>query len=483
MSRYAVGAAAVRDYCARYRDLIDDWPAFAEVIVAPLPTCIWANPARISAAGLSDLLAGEGLVSQPMGWQPTGLRLAAGVRAGRHWWYCAGLAHAQEEASQLPVTLLDLAPGQRVLDLCAAPGGKTAQIAFALDNRGTLLANDFAPERIKALVGNLDRLGVVNAAVTCHDGANYPTAAGQFDRVLADVPCTSEGTLRRNPDQVRRLEGQPSERLAARQRALLRKAVQRCRPGGRVLYSTCTFAPEENEFVVADILAELDGRLNLLPLQVLGLTTAPGVTDWRGRRLDPALEQCLRLWPHQNDTGGFFVALLEKDRTLPCEPDAVVAAAEIEPGDREWLEWTNARFGLSSEAWSAWRIHRQTRRGLHLIAADLAAPAHPRPEGRGLFFQRTNVRPTKLTTAGALLFGPHAQCHRLELDAAQRDAFLGRKTLTPAPAQVRDLTPGQVLVTYRGFALGLAVWHRSGELESLFPRRWSGCTAGSDDAD
>jgi NOL1/NOP2/sun family putative RNA methylase len=465
----------LRASLTRYRDLIDDWPAFCEAIARPLPTCLWANPARIAAGALAELLAGEAIAAAPLAWRADGLRLAPGVRSGRHWWYCAGLAHAQEEASQLPVTLLDLAPGQRVLDLCAAPGGKTAQIAFALGNRGTLVANDLAAERIKALVGNLDRLGIVNTTVTRGDGANFPTAAGQFDRILVDAPCSSEGTLRRNPDRAADLDVALSERLAARQRALLRKAVQRCRPGGRIVYSTCTFAPEENELVVADILAEQGGRLRLCAAEVPGLKTAPGVTAWAGRTLDPSLAQCLRLWPHDNDTGGFFVAVLEKDPTAPGEPEPAPAVLAAEPGDEDWVEALTDRYGLPEGLWRDLRIQRQTRRGLHLVAADHRPPVAPGAEGRGLFFQRTNIRPPKLTTAGALLLGNQATRHRLELTATQRDAYLAREDLVPSAQQVAEAAPGQVIVTYRGFPLGLAIWHRSGTLASLFPSRWSGC--------
>jgi NOL1/NOP2/sun family putative RNA methylase len=298
---------------ARYRALVDDWDAFAAALGRPLPPCIWANPTRISVAELADLLAEQGLEAQPVPGLPAALRLPEETKAGRNWWYCAGLAHAQEEVSQLPATLMDLAPGQRVLDLCAAPGGKTAQIAFALGNRGTLVANDIAHARIKALQGNLDRLGVVNVTTTCCDGANWPSASGQFDRILVDAPCSSEGTLRRTPSLLPRLDPDSALRLGPRQRALLRKAVQRCRPGGRILYSTCTFAPEENELVVADILAEHPGLLRLVPASVPGFIAMPGVTRWNGRELPSELAHCLRIWPHHRDTGGFFMAILEKD--------------------------------------------------------------------------------------------------------------------------------------------------------------------------
>ena len=462
---------------SRYRGVVDDWDAFAAALCRPLAPCIWAHPARITVTALRALLAEDGLDASPIHWLPGALRLPVEARSGQHWWYCAGLAHGQEEVSQLPVHLLDLRLGQRVLDLCAAPGGKTAQIALALGNRGTLVANDIAQVRIKALQGNLDRLGIVNCTTTCSDGANWPAAAGQFDRILVDAPCSSEGTIRRNPSLISRLDPESPARLSPRQRALLRKAVQRLRPGGRLIYSTCTFAPEENEFTVADILAEYPGQVRLVPAAVPGLVTAPGLTRWEGRSLPAELALALRIWPHHNDTGGFFIAVLEKDPALPPEPEP--AAADLDPSDSaEWLDHLNEHYGLPADWFADLHAQRQTRRGLHLMAADHRPPAVPPAEGSGLFFHRTNVRPSKPTTAAALLFGPAATRAHLALTRAQRDRYLRREFFDPSPEQAAANPPGQVVVSYRGHPLGIAVLHRSGVIESLFPSRWSGCTGG-----
>jgi hypothetical protein len=260
---------------------------------------------------------------------------------------------------------------------------------------------------------------------------------------------------------------------------LLRKALQLCRPGGRIIYSTCTFAPEENELVVAEILDEQDGHLELLPARLPGLLTSAGTTRWQGRRLDSALFRCLRVWPHTNDTGGFFVAVLEKSASAPGVGDGARIELDAEPSDHDWLQGLRAHYGLDESVRSAYRAHRQTRRGLHLAAADHAPPAAPVPQGSGLFSYRTNVRPPKLTTGAALLLGSAAQQNRLALTATQRDSYLRRELLVPSAEQAAGCRPGQVIVTYRGHPLGVAVLHRSGQLESLFPRRWSGCAAGS----
>jgi hypothetical protein len=272
-----------------------------------------------------------------------------------------------------------------------------------------------------------------------------------------------------------RLDPGSPARLALRQRALLRKAVQRLRPGGRLVYSTCTFAPEENELAVADILAEYPDELRLLPAAIPGLRTAPGLTHWEGRDLPAALALSLRIWPHHNDSGGFFIAILEKDAGAAAEPAPQLAA--LDPCDSDdWLPGLAAHYGLPDGYWTGLRAHRQSRRGLHLMAADHRPPALPRAQGSGLFFHRTNVRPPKPTTSGALFFGPHATHCRIPLTRDQRDRYLRREQFDPTPEQRAANPPGQVVVSYLGQVLGVAVLHRSGVIESLFPSRWSGCT-------
>lgn len=297
----------------RYRPLIDDWEAFCEALSRPLPTCVWTNTLRTSPERLVDWMRQGGFCPEPISWYPGAFRLAADISPGNRVEYVAGLYHVQEEVSLIPPVLLDVSADERVLDLCAAPGNKTAQLAVAMDNRGTLVANDRNVYRLRALRRVIDRLGVVNTSVTAYDGANFPRESGEFDKVLVDVPCSCEGTSRKNPAALEQASDESRSRLAGTQRALLRQAVRRCRPGGRIVYSTCTFAPEENELVVADLLEEFGAdTLRLLPARVPGLESSPGITRWNERILPEELAGTMRIWPHQNDTGGFFVALLEK---------------------------------------------------------------------------------------------------------------------------------------------------------------------------
>lgn len=459
----------------RYRGLVDDWPAFVESLSRPQPTCVWAHPERIAPGDLAALLAAEGIESTPIPWSPGAFRIAAPAGFGNRWWYLAGLCHAQEEVSLLPVALLDPAPGDRVLDLCAAPGGKTAQIALALKNRGTVVANDASPARLRALRANVARLGLANVTVTCANGTNLPRRAGTYDRVLLDAPCSGEGTLRRRSRPGRAGGVGRWRKFQGLQRALLLKAVQLCRPGGRIVYSTCTFAPEENEGVVDAVLREGESfGLRVIPAGAPGLSPAPGVDRWRGAAYHETLRNALRIWPHRADTGGFFVAVLEKR----CDPvDRAAEPRSLEPIPRdEWPSGVVERFGIDEGLWERYAVHRRTARGLHLAARDHRPPLAPEPGSVGLSFIRTGTRFPKLSTAAALLLGRHATTNLVELDSARLAGFLRRERLTLAPGQAeRCAGTGYVIVTHGGHPVGTGrLDAEAGRLESLYPKRWGG---------
>ncbi|MCP4658659.1 MAG: RsmB/NOP family class I SAM-dependent RNA methyltransferase [bacterium] len=296
----------------RYRDLLDDWDAFIAAVHRPLAPCIWTNTLRITPQALAEWLARDGIAAQPADWYPGAFRLPPDLSPGRLLAHAAGLCHIQEEVSLLPVALLDPQPGDRLLDLCAAPGNKTIQAAVRMEDRGLVIANDVHRRRIGLIVQNLERLGITIGAVTVYSAGNLPREIGLFDRVLADVPCSCEGTARKSREVLYRKAKDPGWCRRA-QSAILHKAFQRCRPGGRIVYSTCTYAPEENEMVVDELLRTAPpGSVRLRPARINGFRCAPGLREWEGTRLSHGMDRTMRVWPHHNDTGGFFVAVLER---------------------------------------------------------------------------------------------------------------------------------------------------------------------------
>lgn len=225
----------------------------------------------------------------------------------------------------IPPVLLEPQPGERVLDLCGAPGNKTALIASLMEDRGTVLCNDTDLKRLRAGRAAWERLGLSSIAASNLDGGSFPGRTGAWDRVLVDAPCSGEGTSRRVVSALRPGPLGYYRMLHGRQRKLLERALELCRPGGRVVYSTCTYAPEENELVIADVLERTGqtGNVAILPTRLAGLTASSGITEWDGRKLVLDLENALRIWPHQNDTGGFFVAVLEKRSPIWSSADTI----------------------------------------------------------------------------------------------------------------------------------------------------------------
>ncbi|MEE0800211.1 MAG: RsmB/NOP family class I SAM-dependent RNA methyltransferase [Gemmiger sp.] len=236
-------------------------------------------------------------------------------KPGRHPYHHAGAFYAQEPSAASPAALLEVRPGLRVADLCAAPGGKTSQLAAALNGEGWLLANEFVPARAEILRQNLERMGVTNAAVTNADTARLAEVLpGCFDRVLVDAPCSGEGMFRKEAAAVTQYEPALLARCAALGRDILDNAAALLAPGGILVYSTCTFAPDEDEGQVAAFLRR-HPEFTLCDLSECGFGH-PGESNRAGDENFPAAF-CRRIWPADGGEG-HFMAKLRKAEDAPA---------------------------------------------------------------------------------------------------------------------------------------------------------------------
>jgi len=290
----------------RYRAVIPEWDRFLQACGRPLPTTVRANTLRIGPEALRTRLADQGICASRLAWEATVLRVDRPVgNTIEHW---LGLLYVQEAVQVLPVIALAPRPGDAVVDLCAAPGGKSTQISAQMRGVGPLVANEPNGRRQQALLANINRLGILNATVTAYRGESFPLRA-RFDRVLVDAPCSAEGTLRKEPSLRSGAPMGTIARLARLQRRLILRGFDLLRPGGVLVYSTCTFAPEENESVVAHLLKTRDARL--CPLS-LPFEASPGLTSWKSEDYPSELRECARIYPHQIDSGGGFLARIER---------------------------------------------------------------------------------------------------------------------------------------------------------------------------
>ncbi len=226
-------------------------------------------------------------------------------RIGSTWLHRAGAIYVQEPAAMTPVSCVRVGQGSRVLDLCASPGGKSTQLAAMLGGTGVLVSNEYVSSRCAVLAQNLERLGVRRAVVTNLDAhalaAAYP---GFFDLTVVDAPCSGEGMMRKNPLAVSEWSPENVRMCAERQRDILTEAVKTVRPGGRLLYSTCTFSPEENEENVAFLLERFP-ELKLIPVEsAVEAVTSPGIGAFS--------PFCRRCYPHKMAGEGQFMALFRK---------------------------------------------------------------------------------------------------------------------------------------------------------------------------
>jgi len=293
-------------FLPRYRAMIPDWERFREACKRPFPTVVRTNTLRIPPAELRERFLRQGIPASPVPWEATLLRVDRPVgRTIEHW---LGLFYVQEAVQTLPALALDPQPDDDVLDLCAAPGGKTTQIAAITANGAAIVANEPNGRRQQALLTNVNRIGVLSATITGYRGESFPMRA-RFDRILVDAPCSAEGTLRKVPSLQAGAPPGTIARLARLQRRLIVRAYDLLRSGGVLVYSTCTFAPEENESVVAHLLAERPARLTPVRLPI---NASPGLPMWRGECYPPEMADCARIYPHHIDSGGGFVARLER---------------------------------------------------------------------------------------------------------------------------------------------------------------------------
>lgn len=291
-----------KSFLERYEKLTDI-KEFKEYCSRYLRKSIRINTLKIS---VKEFLDRTDLNLEKIKWCDEGFFVNERITLGNMNEHFLGYFYVQEAASMLPPLVLDIK--NKILDMCAAPGSKTGQIASMMKNKGLIIANDNNYLRLKALTINLQRLGVMNTVITNMKGYFIKE---RFDSILLDAPCSGTGTIRKSPETVRIYNTNMIRKLAADQKGLINNAFNILNDNGSLVYSTCSLEPEENEEVINFLLNKYDNA-RLEKIKFNGLKTSDAVLEFEGKKYNDEIKKCIRIWPQDNDTEGFFVAKIRK---------------------------------------------------------------------------------------------------------------------------------------------------------------------------
>lgn len=292
----------------RMRELLgDEFDAFLSSYNDRYKTGLRVNRLKLTS---EDFEAISPCPIKPVPWTTNGFYYDGDNQPAKHPYYHAGLYYIQEPSAMLPAELLQIEPGDKVLDVCAAPGGKSTELAAKLGGTGVMVSNDISNSRAKALLKNIELFGIKNAVVISEDPANlvkyFP---GYFDKILVDAPCSGEGMFRKDPTIIKNWEQLGVEYYNNLQKNIILYAADMLKPGGYMVYSTCTFSPEENEATIRYLLENREG-FSVEPVKrVEGL--GYGQPEWIDSD-DEQLRNCIRVWPHKVEGEGHFTVLLKK---------------------------------------------------------------------------------------------------------------------------------------------------------------------------
>ena len=464
--------------------LKEEFPAFLESYQAPRQFGLRINTKKISTEKFLEI---SPFHLTPIPWVENGFFYGSEDRPSRHPYYQAGLYYLQEPSAMTPASRLPVSPGDIVLDLCAAPGGKATELGSRLKGRGLLVANDISNSRAKALMRNLELWGIENSLVTTETPRHLSQVFPEyFHKILIDAPCSGEGMFRKDADVAKTWDPSRPDYFSSQQKEIVTRGISMLRPGGMLLYSTCTFSPLENEGVISFILENFP-QMELLDIPgYQGFSK--GCPQWGNG--DPRLEKCVRIFPHHMAGEGHFLALLAKKeegsgisftRKIPAvspssarsrsrkEKNSQQKSSELDKSSRLLLEDFFREVSLPLD------LSRMEVRNAHVYALPEAGPESV----NGLRFLRWGLYLGELKKnrfepsqplAMTLSAGDYPRVLNLSCSDQRIERYLGGETLLLDQAEASS-GPGWYLVCAEGYSLG---WGKvSGNLlKNKYPAGW-----------
>ena len=450
MSDYNITDLLSPAFLERMQNMLgDEYEDFIKNYEAPRTYGLRVNTAKISCEEFEKIVP---FPVTPIPWIPNGYFYPEDVRPSFCPLYQAGLYYLQEPSAMTPASCLPVTPGENVLDLCAAPGGKATALGAMLNGSGLLVANDISSSRTRALLRNVELFGITNAFVTNETPAHLKDRFPEFfHKILLDAPCSGEGMFRKEEALARDWTPEKSDELSVLQKELILQAADMLHPGGQLLYSTCTFAPNEDEEVVSYL---LENRPDMVLLELPAYEGfAPGVPAWGNG--DPVLSHCVHLFPHKMQGEGHFMALFRKEgRTDLIGQFSYV---KPDPDTRKWLELFFKEIGLKTLGGQPFDWNRvETRKDKVYYLPPVTG------DFRGLTFLRNGLYLGDLKKnrfepsepfALALRKGDADGIISLSVDDQRLTRYLKGETLNIEPAEAAH-TKGWHLLCVEGYPLG-----------------------------
>ncbi len=463
-----------------------EFKTFLQWCEKPLRKALRVNTRKVSSEVFLARARERGWHLIPIPWSKEGYwidRENREVPLGKSVEHYGGWFYLQDPASMIPPEVMKAQEGEWILDLAAAPGGKTLHISSTMQEKGILIANDVSAQRIKGLVSNLDRMGAVNVAVAQLNGNQWGRLfPNTFHQVLLDAPCSAEGTIRKDSFALEHWSLRVIEKMARQQQPLILSAFQCLRSGGTLVYSTCTLSPEENERVVDFLLRKFPNNAMVVEWELPGLLTSPGVSEWEGKAFVQA-EKTKRIYPHQNDTEGFFVAKIRKQEETHARKMGYHTGSEksnlwrlLSKQERHHIFlFLYERYGIPEETFDGFELV-EAGRSLWLWKTEWIKVAKRFPfirYGLRLVSRYEKKRPAepftlKLSTWAVQRFGPFAQRNILNLSGEETAQYLEGKDISLS-SKSAEISEGIVLVRGERVFLGTGLL-KGNLLKNQLPR-------------
>lgn len=453
-------------FLAQMREALPAHLSFDDFVAAcqrPLRRSIRVNTLKISVGAFLDLVSPYGWQLTPVPWCEEGFWIERddeeSLPLGSTAEHLSGLFYIQEASSMLPVAALfaDENQPERVMDVAAAPGSKTTQIAARMNNRGAILANELSASRVKVLHANISRCGIRNVALTHFDGRVFGAALPEaFDAILLDAPCSGEGVVRKDPDALKNWSVASNMEIAATQRELIDSAFHALRPGGTLVYSTCTLNRDENEDVCLWLKQRYADAVEFLPLDTLFDSASHAATP----------EGFLHVFPQIYDCEGFFVARLRKTRAVDPLP-----APAFKVGNFPFAPVKGREAAQVQAAASKVGLHWDESLRLWMRDKELwLFPTTIEPLIGKVRFSRLGIRLAEIHNKGyrwqhEAVIALAGDENTFALTHQEAEEWYRGRDVYPENSPAQD----EVIVTYQGFPLGLAKKVGS-RLKNSYPR-------------